>query len=195
MRDIHRYALQNELFLKTKWVELNQIESVYSEEKFLMGKGHDVYYHCSITCSSCPSPRWSLSELVLRVRCHHWLGLYFSTYGNDVNAVICYHFFIYWFIYFIGYYTCWYEIFQASVPVCLNASADSQFSLLGHKIHVDNISFVCHGPDEWSSLCILMWTRSKSTWGKKGTQMRAHNATLLTKCQHYFLACVDMNHK
>lgn len=58
---------------------------------------------------------------------------------------------------------CWYEIFQASVPVCLNASADSQFSLLGHKIHVDNISFVCHGPDEWSSLCILMWTRSKST--------------------------------
>lgn len=106
MRDIHRYALQNELFLKTKWVELNQIESVYSEEKFLMGNGHDVYYHCSITCSSCPSPRWSLSELVLRVRCHHWLGLYFSTYGNDVNAVICYHFFIYWFIYFIGYYTC-----------------------------------------------------------------------------------------
>lgn len=96
---------------------------------------------------------------------------------------------VYW------YYTCWYEIFQASVPVCLNASADSQFSLLGHKIHVDNISFVCHGPDEWSSLCILIWTRSKSTWGKKGTQMRAHNATLLTKCQHYFLAWVDMNRK
>lgn len=74
-------------------------------------------------------------------------------------------------------------LFQESVSVhLLNTSADAEFSLPGCKTHFDNIAFACYGPDGWGSLCILMWTRNKSTWGKKETQMRAHNVTLLPKC-------------
>lgn len=48
-----------------------------------------------------PSPRWSLSKLILTVKCHYRLDLlllYFNMHSNDATAVISYYFLIYWFI-------------------------------------------------------------------------------------------------
>lgn len=86
------------------------------QKKDLLWAGGTMFTIIVLSCiHPVPSPRWSLSKLILTVKCHYRLDLlllYFNMHSNDVTAVISYYFLIYWFIWQC---TCWHENFVSGI--------------------------------------------------------------------------------
>lgn len=168
------------------------------QKKDLLWAGGTMFTIIVLSCiHPVPSPRWSLSKLILTVKCHYrpdLLLLYFNMHSNDVTAVISYYFLIYWFIW--QYLLTWKLCFR-------NLLLFARWMLLltprfpCQDIRCILITSPLRAMDLMDGAVFAFWCGQEINppEGKKGTQIRAHNATLLPKYQHYSLACMEMNYK